>query len=328
MSTTTATGARIEIRGLTKRFGSFVAVDDLSFDVEPGRITGFLGPNGAGKTTTLRMLLGLVHADERHRDDRRAALRRPRRRRSARWGPPSRRRTSTPAAAAATTCGCWRTPARCRSTPGRRAARADRHPRGRPQARRRVQHGHAPAARPRGRAPRRPAGARPRRAVERPGPRGHPLAARLPAPPQPARARRSSCRATSSRRSSRPSTRSSSSPTGASCGPAPMRRPARHARCGRPHVRPRAPRRRPARRRRHEHARAPTARSSPTPPTCASSATSPCAPGLPIYGLGAPAGRPRGPVLRAHRGHQPQRVAAGGAPAERDAVTGQEGANL
>ena len=55
-------GARIEIRGLTKRFGDFTAVDDLSFDVEPGRITGFLGPNGAGKTTTLRMLLGLVHA--------------------------------------------------------------------------------------------------------------------------------------------------------------------------------------------------------------------------------------------------------------------------
>jgi ABC-2 type transport system ATP-binding protein len=60
MSTTTS-GARIEIRGLSKQFGSFVAVDDLSFDVEPGRITGFLGPNGAGKTTTLRMLLGLVH---------------------------------------------------------------------------------------------------------------------------------------------------------------------------------------------------------------------------------------------------------------------------
>ena len=57
MSTTTPSGARIEIRGLTKRFGHFVAVDDLSFDVEPGRITGFLGPNGAGKTTTLRMLL-------------------------------------------------------------------------------------------------------------------------------------------------------------------------------------------------------------------------------------------------------------------------------
>src|SRR5690349_19946991 len=54
-------GGRIEITGLTKRFGAFVAVDDLTFTVEPGRITGFLGPNGAGKTTTLRMLLGLIH---------------------------------------------------------------------------------------------------------------------------------------------------------------------------------------------------------------------------------------------------------------------------
>ena len=51
----------LEVRGLTKRFGSTTAVDDLTFAVEPGRITGFLGPNGAGKTTTLRMLLGLVH---------------------------------------------------------------------------------------------------------------------------------------------------------------------------------------------------------------------------------------------------------------------------
>jgi ABC-2 type transport system ATP-binding protein len=51
---------RIEVRHLTKRFGGFTAVDDLSFDVQPGRITGFLGPNGAGKTTTLRMVLGLV----------------------------------------------------------------------------------------------------------------------------------------------------------------------------------------------------------------------------------------------------------------------------
>jgi ABC-2 type transport system ATP-binding protein len=55
-------GTRIEVRDLTKRFGSFTAVDNLSFSVEPGRITGFLGPNGAGKTTTLRMLLGLVRA--------------------------------------------------------------------------------------------------------------------------------------------------------------------------------------------------------------------------------------------------------------------------
>src|SRR5690554_1568416 len=50
----------IEIRGLSKRFGPVEAVSDLSFTVEPGRVTGFLGPNGAGKTTTLRMLLGLV----------------------------------------------------------------------------------------------------------------------------------------------------------------------------------------------------------------------------------------------------------------------------
>jgi ABC-2 type transport system ATP-binding protein len=51
----------IEVAGLTKRFGSVKAVDDLSFTVDEGRVTGFLGPNGAGKTTTLRMLLGLVN---------------------------------------------------------------------------------------------------------------------------------------------------------------------------------------------------------------------------------------------------------------------------
>jgi ABC-2 type transport system ATP-binding protein len=49
----------VEIRGLTKRFGGTTAVDDLSFRIEPGRVTGFLGPNGAGKSTTLRMILGL-----------------------------------------------------------------------------------------------------------------------------------------------------------------------------------------------------------------------------------------------------------------------------
>lgn len=55
-------GATIEVRGLTKRFGGITAVDDLSFRVEPGRVTGFLGPNGAGKTTTLRILLDLAEA--------------------------------------------------------------------------------------------------------------------------------------------------------------------------------------------------------------------------------------------------------------------------
>jgi ABC-2 type transport system ATP-binding protein len=52
--------ADIAVRGLTKRFGTVLAVDDLTFVVQSGTVTGFLGPNGAGKTTTLRMLLGLV----------------------------------------------------------------------------------------------------------------------------------------------------------------------------------------------------------------------------------------------------------------------------
>jgi ABC-2 type transport system ATP-binding protein len=55
--------AVIEARNLTKRYGRTVAVDDLSFDVKPGIVTGFLGPNGAGKTTTMRMILGLDRPD-------------------------------------------------------------------------------------------------------------------------------------------------------------------------------------------------------------------------------------------------------------------------
>jgi ABC-2 type transport system ATP-binding protein len=54
-----ADAAVIRARGLTKQYGSTLAVDDLSFDVLPGRVTGFLGPNGAGKSTTMRMILGL-----------------------------------------------------------------------------------------------------------------------------------------------------------------------------------------------------------------------------------------------------------------------------
>ena len=53
----------IEVEHLTKRFGATVAVDDLSFSVSPGNVTGFLGPNGAGKSTTLRALLGIVVPD-------------------------------------------------------------------------------------------------------------------------------------------------------------------------------------------------------------------------------------------------------------------------
>jgi ABC-2 type transport system ATP-binding protein len=50
----------IEVEGLSKTFGPTLAVDDLTFSVEPGKITGFLGPNGAGKSTTMRAILGLV----------------------------------------------------------------------------------------------------------------------------------------------------------------------------------------------------------------------------------------------------------------------------
>jgi len=51
--------AMIQATQLTKRYGDTVAVDEVSFSVQPGRVTGFLGPNGAGKSTTMRMILGL-----------------------------------------------------------------------------------------------------------------------------------------------------------------------------------------------------------------------------------------------------------------------------
>jgi ABC-2 type transport system ATP-binding protein len=53
----------IEARGLVKRYRSALAVDNLSFDVRPGTVTGFLGPNGAGKSTTMRMIMGLDRPD-------------------------------------------------------------------------------------------------------------------------------------------------------------------------------------------------------------------------------------------------------------------------
>jgi ABC-2 type transport system ATP-binding protein len=56
--------AAIIAEGLTRRFGSFVAVDRVSFSVQPGEVVGYLGPNGSGKTTTLRMLLGLLRPSE------------------------------------------------------------------------------------------------------------------------------------------------------------------------------------------------------------------------------------------------------------------------
>lgn len=53
----------LQARDLVKTYGNQVAVDHLSFDVEPGRVTGFLGPNGSGKSTTMRLLLGLDRPD-------------------------------------------------------------------------------------------------------------------------------------------------------------------------------------------------------------------------------------------------------------------------
>jgi len=55
-------GVMIEVRGLTKRYGDTTAVDDLTFDVRPGSVTGFLGRNGSGKSTTMRLILGLDQA--------------------------------------------------------------------------------------------------------------------------------------------------------------------------------------------------------------------------------------------------------------------------
>jgi ABC-2 type transport system ATP-binding protein len=55
-----ASDSVVEVRSLSKRFGDVVAVDDVSFSLEAGTVTGFLGPNGAGKTTTLKVLLGLA----------------------------------------------------------------------------------------------------------------------------------------------------------------------------------------------------------------------------------------------------------------------------
>src|SRR5687767_1794195 len=54
----------LRVSNVTKRFGDFTAVEDLSFDVRKGRIFGFLGPNGAGKTTTIRMIVGITAPDE------------------------------------------------------------------------------------------------------------------------------------------------------------------------------------------------------------------------------------------------------------------------
>ena len=52
----------IKVESLTKQYGGFTAVDDVTFTARPGRVTGFLGPNGAGKSTTMRIMVGLTPA--------------------------------------------------------------------------------------------------------------------------------------------------------------------------------------------------------------------------------------------------------------------------
>src|SRR4051812_35750261 len=56
----------IKIEALTKRYGAFTAVNDVSFTAEPGRVTGFLGPNGAGKSTSMRIMVGLTKPTAGH----------------------------------------------------------------------------------------------------------------------------------------------------------------------------------------------------------------------------------------------------------------------
>ena len=68
---------QLKIENLTKRYGKRTVVEDLSFTVEPGRVTGFLGPNGAGKSTTMKILLDLAAADHGHTSIGGAALPRP-----------------------------------------------------------------------------------------------------------------------------------------------------------------------------------------------------------------------------------------------------------
>ncbi|ADB29694.1 ABC transporter related protein [Kribbella flavida DSM 17836] len=87
----------IEAQGLTKRYGATVAVDNLSFEVKPGKVTGFLGPNGAGKSTTMRMILGLdtptagdVRIDGQHYSDLKQPLRKVGALLDAKWVHPNR----------------------------------------------------------------------------------------------------------------------------------------------------------------------------------------------------------------------------------------------
>ena len=171
----------IEVAGLTKRFGPVLAVDDLSFTADEGRVVGFLGPERGGEDHHAADAARAREPDGGPRDRPRATVTWSWTIRCTRWARCSTAGCCTRAAAAATTCG------RSAKAAGIADQRVDELLRARgAQRRRRPARGrllarHAPAARPGGGAARRPEGAGARRARQRPGPAGHPLAARLPA---------------------------------------------------------------------------------------------------------------------------------------------------
>ena len=163
---------------LTKRFGPVTAVDDLSFTVRPGHVTGFLGPNGAGKTTTMRVILGLAAPTSGRAlvgGRRYDALIRPLREVGSLLDATALHGGRTAwmhLVSVARSNGIGR-------PPGHRGAPADRAGGGRGPPGQRLLARHEAAARHRRRAARRPPGADVRRAGQRPGPGGHPLDPRV-----------------------------------------------------------------------------------------------------------------------------------------------------
>ena len=164
----------IEARGLTKRYGDTLAVDNLSFSVEPGKITGFLGPNGAGKTTTMRLILGLDHPTSGSVTVNGQPF--------ARLAHPMREvgalldaKAVHGGRSAYNHLLCLAADQQPAPAAGGRGARARRPQRGRGQAVQGLLPGHGAAARDRRRAARRPGHPDVRRAGQRAGSRGHPV---------------------------------------------------------------------------------------------------------------------------------------------------------